>query len=97
LANEGEAPVPGEPIREEHPNLHGPTRYTCRLTGECDFGCNYGSKNTLDYTYLSRAQQQHDADLRTRCEVRAFEPRDGGGYAVHYVHHLPAREGHNNA
>jgi hypothetical protein len=29
--------VPGEPIREEHPNLHGRTRYTCRLVGECDF------------------------------------------------------------
>jgi cholesterol oxidase len=93
FANEGEAPVPGEPIREEHPNLHGRTRYTCRLTGECDFGCNYGSKNTLDYNYLSRAQW-HNADLRTRCEVKAFEPRDGGGYAVHYVHHHPEREGH---
>ncbi len=94
FANEGETPVPGEPIREEHPNLHGRTRYTCRLTGEYDFGCNFGSNNSLDYTYLSKAQQQHNADLRTRCEVKAFEPRDGGGYAVHYVYHDPEREGH---
>ena len=92
FANEGEAPVPGEPIREEHPNLHHRTRYTCRLTGECDFGCNYGSKNTLDYNYLSEAER-HNAHLMTRCEVRAFEPRDGGGYAVHYVWHDPEREG----
>ena len=92
FANEGEAPVPGEPIREEHPNLHHRTRYTCRLTGECDFGCNYGSKNTLDYNYLSEAER-HNAHLMTRCEVRAFEPRDGGGYAVHYVRHDPEREG----
>jgi cholesterol oxidase len=49
FANEGEEPVPGEPIREEHPNLHGRTRYTCRLVGECDIGCNYGSKNSLEF------------------------------------------------
>jgi len=48
FSNEGDAPVPGEPIREEHPNLHGRTRYTCRLVGECDVGCNFGSKNSLD-------------------------------------------------
>src|SRR5215207_3130775 len=52
FANPGEAPVPGEPIKEAHPNLHGRTRSTCRLCGECDIGCNYGSKNTLDYNYL---------------------------------------------
>ncbi|MCA1715943.1 MAG: GMC family oxidoreductase [Actinobacteria bacterium] len=40
FANEGEDPVPGEPIREKHPNLHHRTRYTCRLCGECDIGCN---------------------------------------------------------
>jgi cholesterol oxidase len=91
FANDGEAPIPGEPIREEHPNMHGRTRYTCRLVGECDIGCNYGAKNTLDYNYLSEAKRL-GADIRSRCEVRAFEPRDGG-YAVHYVEHDPAREG----
>ena len=54
----GAAPVPGEPIREPRPNIHGRTRETCRLVGECDVGCNYGAKNTLDYTYLSRAKEQ---------------------------------------
>jgi cholesterol oxidase len=92
FANDGEAPVPGEPIREEHPNLHGRTRYTCRLVGECDIGCNYGSKNTLDYNYLSAAKRL-GAELRTRCEVRSFAPRDGGGYVVRYVEHDPADEG----
>jgi cholesterol oxidase len=93
FANEGEAPVPGKPIREDHPNLHDQRRYTCRLVGECDFGCNCDSKNSLDYTYLSEARRRN-ADLRTRCVVKAFEPRDGGGYAVRYVHHDPDREGH---
>jgi cholesterol oxidase len=92
FANEGEAPVPGEPIREERPNLHRRTRYTCRLVGECDIGCNFGSKNTLDYNYLTEAERL-GADLRTRCEVRSFAPRDGGGYVVRYVEHDPADEG----
>lgn len=86
FGNDGEAPVPGEPIREEQPNLHGRTRLTCRLCGECDFGCNYGSKNTLDFTYLSAAKRQ-GADLRTGCEVVAMEPRRDGGYAVRYLGH----------
>jgi cholesterol oxidase len=92
FANDGDEPVPGEPIREPEPNLHGRTRSTCRLCGECDVGCNYGSKNTLDYTYLSAAQR-HGADLRTRCEVRSFRPREGGGFEIDYVRHDPASEG----
>lgn len=92
FANAGETPVLGEPIREGHQNMHGRTRYTCRLCGECDFGCNYGSKNTLDYNYLSEAKRL-GAEIRTRCEVRTFEPRDGVGYTIRYVKHDPEREG----
>lgn len=84
FANEGRPPVPGEAIEEELPNLHGRTRVTCQLCGECDVGCNYGAKNTLDYTYLTRAA--HDgAELRTSCDVRRIEPLADGGYAVHYA------------
>jgi cholesterol oxidase len=92
FANPGEDPVPGEPLKEERPNIHGRTRQTCRLVGECDIGCNYGAKNTLDYNYLTAAW--HDgADIRTRCEVREFEPREGGGWIVHYVEHTDEHEG----
>jgi cholesterol oxidase len=87
------APVPGEPIREARPNIHKRTRQTCRLVGECDVGCNYGAKNTLDYNYLTAAWHA-GADIRTRCEVRSFEPREGGGYTIHYVEHSPESEGH---
>lgn len=90
FANEGDAPVPGEPIREAHGNLHGRTRQTCRLCGECDLGCNYGSKNTLDYTYLSEAERL-GAELRTGCEVKTFRPRAEGGYSVSYLEH-PVQE-----
>lgn len=94
FAADGGAPVPGAPLPEPaYGNLHGLPRETCRLTGECDLGCNYGAKNTLDHTYLSAARH-HGADIRTRCEVRGFAPRPGGGYEVRYVVHDPAREGH---
>jgi cholesterol oxidase len=76
--------VPGEAIEEEIPNLHGRTRTTCQMCGECDVGCNYGAKNTLDYTYLTRAQVA-GAEIRTLCDVRSFEPREGGGYSVLYA------------
>lgn len=93
----GGPPVPGAPIPEPaYGNLHGLPRSTCRLCGECDVGCNFGAKNTLDYTYLSAARH-HGADLRTRCEVRGFAPRPGGGHEVRYVVHDPAREGHVTA
>lgn len=92
--NPDETPIPGVPIKEAHPNIHGRMRYTCRLCGECDIGCNYGSKNTLDYNYLTEAKHL-GADIRTLCEVRSFEPHDGGGYLVHYVEHdLETRSTH---
>ncbi|HSK14764.1 MAG TPA: GMC family oxidoreductase [Gaiellaceae bacterium] len=92
FANEGEEPAVGVPIREEHTNLHGAPRYTCRLVGECDIGCNFGSKNTLDFTYLSAAARR-GAEIRTRHEVRSLAPREGGGYAVRYVEPDPEDEG----
>jgi cholesterol oxidase len=92
FANAGDPAVPGEPIKEERPNIHGRTRLTCKLTGECDIGCNHGSKNSLDYTYITAAWYA-GADIRTRHEVRSFEPRAGGGYQLEYVVHDPEAEG----
>ena len=96
FANAGQPPRPGVAIDEEHPNLHGRTRLTCLLCGECDIGCNYGAKNTLDFNYLSDAKRV-GADLRTRAEVRRFAPRDGGGYEVFYVEHREENEGRKTA
>lgn len=93
FANQGAPPATGEPIPEIHPNLHGRARSTCRLCGECNIGCNYGSKNTLDYTYLTEAQRL-GAELRTLCEVRSFAPHAGGGYRVDFVQHDLANAGH---
>ncbi len=89
----GAAPVLGEPVRGEEPNLHGRVRQTCRMCGECNFGCNYGSKYTLDFNYLSFAKLRHGADIRIRSEVKTFAPRPEGGYVIRYVDHSGAVEG----
>ncbi|WP_214411772.1 GMC oxidoreductase [Sphaerisporangium fuscum] len=86
----GARPGLGLPIADPvYGNVHGVPRRTCRLCGECDIGCNDGSKNSLDHTYLSAARH-HGADLRTLHEVRSIRPREGGGYEVDYVRHHPA-------
>jgi len=92
FANAGEEAAVGVPIREEHPNMYGVPRYTCRLVGECDIGCNFGSKNTLDLNYLSEAKRL-GAEIWPLREVRALAPREGGGYVVRYVEHDLADEG----
>lgn len=85
FANEGEKPIPGRTIRENIRNLHDRDRQTCRLCGECDIGCNYGAKNTLDYTYLSAAKAK-GAEIRTLAEVKRLRPHRGG-YEVIYAAH----------
>ena len=62
-------------------DLHGRPRSTCGLCGECDLGCNFGAKNTLDYTYLTRGPGG-EAQLRTCCEVETIEPLDRGERAT---------------
>ena len=91
----------GAQILELFPNYHSVEagremqRSTCRLCGECDMGCNYGSKNTLDYTYITAAIHQRPCPpiMKTLCEVKEFEPLAGQGYAVSYVQHDSSREG----
>ena len=93
FANPGSPPAPGEPLAvPAYGNLHDLPQTTCRMCGECDIGCNYGAKNTLDHTYLSAAAHA-GAEIRTRADVRRIEPLDGGGWRVTYVEHLPAYEG----
>lgn len=90
-------PVPGVTIVDETENLHKSERFTCRLCGECDIGCNYGSKNTLDFTCLSAAWRAK-ADIRTLCEVKRFRPNaDGRGYTIEYVRHDGQHEGSGDA
>jgi cholesterol oxidase len=88
LYNDPARPCPEEKIEEAIPNRYGVTRRTCGLCGGCWLGCNHGAKNTLDLTYLTRAERAAvPAVIRARSEVRAFQPRRGGGYEVTYVVH----------
>lgn len=90
-------PIIGAEINERFKNYHASVagrqvpRSTCRLCGECDIGCNFGSKNTLDHTYITAAiNQAVPADVRTLCEVKTITPREGKtGYAIEYVVHDP--------
>ncbi|MBI4552388.1 MAG: GMC family oxidoreductase [Candidatus Latescibacteria bacterium] len=73
-------PRPGE----EKANQQGVPQTTCIMCGECNIGCNYHAKNTLDLNYLARAAN-HGAIIRTNAEVRAILPKaDHSGYTVVY-------------
>jgi cholesterol oxidase len=90
FARPGGQPTPGDALPNEGHNLFGRPRCTCRLCGECDIGCNFGAKNTLDHTYLSLAEEE-GAQLRVLAQVTTIVP-DGGGYAVTYRHHRAGRD-----
>ncbi len=90
-------PVIGGKINERFRNVHKMPRSTCRLCGECDIGCNYGSKNTLDFNYISAAANKN-AEVQTLCEVKSFAPNSkrGKGYLVEYEIHDPDEFGSPN-
>lgn len=73
-------------------NYHGAPRETCRLCGECDVGCNYGAKNTLDFNYITFAQNA-GAEIRPCTEVKSVRLREGGdGFVISCVRHDGATE-----
>jgi len=60
----------------------GPGRQACQLCAQCEFGCQYGAKNTLDFTYLAEAERL-GAVVRPSTLVSYVEPV-ASGYRVHY-------------
>ena len=84
---------PGRPFEKPEDNLHKKQRYTCRLVGECDAGCNFGSKNSLDFAFLSKASR---LKIKCRHEVKQFE-RCKHGYRVEVADHDGAKEGEPRA
>lgn len=67
------------------PNKFGVPQYGCRHCGECDIGCNFQAKNTLDLNYLAVAEQRGTV-VRTRCEVTRVAP-EPDGYRVTFTDH----------
>ncbi|XXF77248.1 GMC family oxidoreductase [Myxococcaceae bacterium GXIMD 01537] len=60
----------------------GPGRKPCQLCAECEFGCQHGAKNTMDLTYLARAEAL-GATVWPRLQVSHVE-QVPGGYRVHF-------------
>ncbi len=85
FGNPQRPPVPGEPILDGD-NRYGVPRYTCRLCGECNIGCNLGSKNTLDLNYVTLFERA-GGEIRTLAEAKTITPREGGGYTLGYRAH----------
>ncbi|MBV8774392.1 MAG: GMC family oxidoreductase [Deltaproteobacteria bacterium] len=71
---------------KSHVNKFGALQQGCRFCGECDIGCNFHAKNTLDFNYLKLAQDKA-ARIETQCEVVRIEPAADGGYSVHFLDH----------
>ncbi len=79
FARDGE--TPGQTVPDPFFGGDGPPRTTCRYCGGCLTGCQYGSKNSLDYNYLHLAQR-HGARILPEHRVVGLRPLDGGGYAL---------------
>lgn len=63
----------GEGASDDHP---------CQLVAECEFGCPYGAKRSMDITYLRRAEEL-GVEVRTDSVAQVVRP-DPDGYAVAY-------------
>lgn len=63
-------------------NEHGREQGTCVHCGNCYLGCQVNARNTLDLTYIARAELR-GAEVRPLHVVRAIAP-NGPGYRVDY-------------
>jgi cholesterol oxidase len=82
-------------IGEQQRNRYGALQTSCVYCAECDIGCNYHAKNTLDLNYLFVAEHRYQAVIRTEHLVlkivpvdvaRADDPNADGtnGYRIYY-------------
>jgi cholesterol oxidase len=70
---------PDQSVAWDEPNL--PDRGACKLVTECEFGCQYGAKNTLDLTYLAAAEEL-GAQIFAGVHASHVRP-EAGGYGVY--------------
>lgn len=67
------------PIGHQDRNRYGAIQTSCMYCAECDVGCNYHAKNTLDLNYLHVAEHRYQASIRTEHLVDKIVPLDAGG------------------
>jgi cholesterol oxidase len=60
-------------------NRYGALQTSCVYCAECDIGCNYQAKNTLDLNYLHRAENAYRAAIRTEHLVDRIVPLNAAG------------------
>jgi cholesterol oxidase len=75
---------PGAAAKDPYFGGDGPVRQPCRYCGGCLTGCEYGSKNSLDYNYLYFAEKKGVTILAERKADR-ITPLEGGGYRLSLV------------
>lgn len=71
---------PDQAVSWDDPGVPG--RAACTFCTECEFGCTFGAKNTLDFTYLAEAEKL-GAVIETGANVSHVEPVPDG-YRVHH-------------
>ena len=67
------------PIGTQERNRYGALQTSCVYCAECDIGCNYHAKNTLDLNYLFVAEQRYQAVIRTEYLVTKIVPVNSTG------------------
>jgi cholesterol oxidase len=67
---------------EDRTNEQGVFQAACTLCGDCNTGCNYGSKNMLIMNYLPDAKN-NGADLFVNIEVEWVERNSDGSWTLH--------------
>jgi cholesterol oxidase len=55
-------------------NRYGALQTSCVYCAECDIGCNYQAKNTLDLNYLYQAETRYGVEIRTEHFVDRIVP-----------------------
>jgi cholesterol oxidase len=63
-------------IGEQETNRYAALQTSCVYCAECDIGCNYHAKNTLDLKYLFVAEHRYQAVIRTEHLVLKIVPVD---------------------
>jgi cholesterol oxidase len=77
-------------------NQQGQHQGTCTMCGECNLGCNEGAKNSLDITYLARAER-FGATIRTWSAVTAIRRNpEGPGWRLAVADPRGGRERHHD-
>ncbi len=67
------------PLGQQDRNRYGAVQTSCVYCAECDAGCNYHSKNTIDLNYLYVAENRYNADVRTEHLAQKIVPLNAAG------------------